>query len=82
MDVVRMNQQPPHGGSGQLQEVTPPLVVTPHPGNGTDPAEDAFENLMPALLQCFGVIFAGYFAGRINLLTQNQGRGIGAFVGR
>ncbi len=48
------------------------MAVAQSIGNGTTvmptkepvPQEDAFENLFPALLECFAIIFAGYFAGK------------------
>ncbi len=47
------------------------MGVSQLPGNGSTPVPtlqpvphgDAFENLFPALLECFAIIFAGYFAG-------------------
>ena len=66
-----------HTSSGMIQ-----MGVQYGNHSGDDPSVEAFDNLFPALLQCFALIFAGYFAGRINLVTQSQGRGIGIFVGR
>ncbi|KAL4221937.1 hypothetical protein ACF0H5_017989 [Mactra antiquata] len=40
------------------------------------------DNLYPAIFQCFAIILAGYIAGRANLITQSQGKGIGIFVGK
>ncbi len=46
------------------------------------PSGDTFSNLFPALLQCFAIIFAGYFAGRTNLISQKQGKGISFYVAK
>lgn len=36
--------------------------------------------LFPALLQCFGIILCGYIAGRANIITSTQAKGLGNFV--
>lgn len=38
------------------------------------------DKLFPALLQCFGIILCGYFAGRANIITSTQAKGLGNFV--
>uniref|UniRef100_A0A8D0DXJ1 G protein-coupled receptor 155 n=1 Tax=Salvator merianae TaxID=96440 RepID=A0A8D0DXJ1_SALMN len=38
--------------------------------------------LFPALLQCFGIILCGYIAGRVNIITSTQAKGLGNFVSR
>ena len=43
-----------------MEENTSARVVTVTP----TPHNDAFENLFPALLECFAIIFTGYFAGK------------------
>lgn len=80
MDVIQMAQAAP--GQNPNTEALLQEILNALRNSTQNPAEDAFANLLPALIQCFGLIFAGYFAGRINLLTQSQGRGIGIFVGR
>ena len=51
------------------------------PSNGTAGGGIiSFDNLYPAILQCFVVIVSGYFAGRIGHVTASQGRGIATFV--
>uniref|UniRef100_A0AAR5Q468 DEP domain-containing protein n=1 Tax=Dendroctonus ponderosae TaxID=77166 RepID=A0AAR5Q468_DENPD len=45
------------------------------------PAGAAIENLYPALLQCFAVILCGYAAGRMNLISETEGKGMSTFVG-
>ncbi|KAJ8314204.1 hypothetical protein KUTeg_008765 [Tegillarca granosa] len=42
--------------------------------------EISIDNLYPAIVECFVVIFAGYVAGRMNLISSTQGKGIGTFV--
>lgn len=79
MDVIQMAQAAP--GQNPNTEALLQEILNALRNSTQNPAEDAFANLLPALIQCFGLIFAGYFAGRINLLTQSQGRGIGIFVG-
>ncbi|KAK4878682.1 hypothetical protein RN001_011188 [Aquatica leii] len=41
----------------------------------------AIENLYPALAQCFAIITCGYFAGRVNLLSETEAKGINTFIG-
>ncbi|XP_036900318.1 integral membrane protein GPR155 [Sturnira hondurensis] len=38
--------------------------------------------LFPALLECFGIVFCGYVAGRANVITSTQAKGLGNFVSR
>ncbi|XP_063363729.1 lysosomal cholesterol signaling protein [Cydia amplana] len=44
-----------------------------------DPAKA--DNLYPALFQCFTIILCGYIAGRLNVVSQTESKGIGTFVG-
>ncbi|RZC40348.1 integral membrane protein GPR155 [Asbolus verrucosus] len=39
------------------------------------------ENLYPALTECFAIIICGYFAGRMNMISETEAKGIGTFVG-
>ncbi|VDM04248.1 unnamed protein product [Schistocephalus solidus] len=39
-----------------------------------------FSTLLPVLIQCFGVILLGYFAGKFKALTESQVRGLGTYV--
>ncbi|KAI4454822.1 dep domain protein [Holotrichia oblita] len=41
----------------------------------------ALDNLYPALAQCFVIIICGYFAGRMNLISETEAKGINTFVG-
>lgn len=40
----------------------------------------SIDKLFPALLQCFGIILCGYIAGRANIITGTQAKGLGNFV--
>ncbi|NXE23036.1 GP155 protein, partial [Ardeotis kori] len=42
----------------------------------------SISRLFPALLECFGIILCGYIAGRANIITTTQARGLGNFVSR
>lgn len=42
--------------------------------------KDAADELIPALIQCFGVIVLGYLTGRWNLLSESQALGLNAYV--
>ncbi|XP_028179036.1 integral membrane protein GPR155 isoform X1 [Ostrinia furnacalis] len=41
----------------------------------------AADNLYPALFQCFTIILCGYIAGRLNVVSSTESKGIGTFVG-
>lgn len=40
----------------------------------------SIDKLFPALLQCFGITLCGYVAGRANIITSTQAKGLGNFV--
>ncbi|MBN3276303.1 GP155 protein, partial [Polyodon spathula] len=42
----------------------------------------SIDNLFPALLECFGIILCGYIAGRANIITSSQAKGLGNFVSK
>nr|VZH93053.1 unnamed protein product [Spirometra erinaceieuropaei] len=42
--------------------------------------EALFSALLPVLIQCFGVILLGYFAGKFKALTESQAKGLGTYV--
>ncbi|NWV84077.1 GP155 protein, partial [Dasyornis broadbenti] len=42
----------------------------------------SISRLFPALLECFGIILCGYIAGRANVITSTQAKGLGNFVSR
>jgi len=39
------------------------------------------DNLYPALVQCFGIIFLGYVAGKFSFISDVEAKGLGTFVG-
>uniref|UniRef100_A0A3B4Y7N3 G protein-coupled receptor 155 n=1 Tax=Seriola lalandi dorsalis TaxID=1841481 RepID=A0A3B4Y7N3_SERLL len=42
----------------------------------------SIDKLFPALLECFGIILCGYIAGRANIITSTQAKGLGNFVSK
>lgn len=42
----------------------------------------SIDKLFPALLECFGIILCGYVAGRTNIITSSQAKGLGNFVSK
>ncbi|NXE58344.1 GP155 protein, partial [Calcarius ornatus] len=48
----------------------------------SDPPSMSISRLFPALLECFGIILCGYIAGRANIITSTQAKGLGNFVSR
>ncbi|XP_013885398.1 integral membrane protein GPR155 isoform X4 [Austrofundulus limnaeus] len=42
----------------------------------------SIDKLFPALLKCFGIILCGYIAGRADIITENQAKGLGNFVSK
>ncbi|XP_028148362.2 integral membrane protein GPR155 [Diabrotica virgifera virgifera] len=44
-------------------------------------AGTSFENLYPALTQCFAIIICGYVAGRMNWISETEAKGINTFIG-
>ncbi|NXU58211.1 GP155 protein, partial [Turnix velox] len=46
------------------------------------PPSMSISRLFPALLECFGIILCGYIAGRANIITTTQAKGLGNFVSR
>ncbi|XP_068101571.1 lysosomal cholesterol signaling protein isoform X2 [Hyperolius riggenbachi] len=42
----------------------------------------SINRLFPALLECFGIIMCGYIAGRANIITPTQSKGLGNYVSR
>uniref|UniRef100_A0A8D2BKN2 DEP domain-containing protein n=1 Tax=Sus scrofa TaxID=9823 RepID=A0A8D2BKN2_PIG len=54
-----------------------------HGFNSTnDPPSMSITRLFPALLECFGIVLCGYIAGRANVITSTQAKGLGNFVSR
>ncbi|XP_014834453.1 PREDICTED: integral membrane protein GPR155-like isoform X2 [Poecilia mexicana] len=42
----------------------------------------SIDKLFPALLECFGIILCGYIAGRTDMITESQAKGLGNFVSK
>lgn len=42
----------------------------------------SIDKLFPALLECFGIILCGYMAGRTDIISPAQAKGLGNFVSR
>ncbi|KAK2824588.1 hypothetical protein Q5P01_021763 [Channa striata] len=42
----------------------------------------SIDKLFPALLECFGIIMCGYVAGRTDIITESQAKGLGSFVSK
>uniref|UniRef100_A0A8C5UKX8 G protein-coupled receptor 155 n=1 Tax=Microcebus murinus TaxID=30608 RepID=A0A8C5UKX8_MICMU len=58
-------------------------TTVPHGFNSTnDPPSMSITRLFPALLECFGIVLCGYIAGRANVITSTQAKGLGNFVSR
>ncbi|XP_072300567.1 lysosomal cholesterol signaling protein [Eucyclogobius newberryi] len=51
-------------------------------GPSADSSTMSIDNLFPALLKCFGIILCGYIAGRTNIITSTQAKGLGNFVSK
>jgi len=56
-----------------------PQHVTPSPPS---PAINTFENLYPALVECFGIILLGYVAGKFRFVSDSEAKGLATFVGK
>ncbi|XP_042586680.1 integral membrane protein GPR155-like isoform X1 [Cyprinus carpio] len=54
--------------------------------DGSDPPSVppcmSVDKLLPALLECFGIILCGYVAGRTNIIPATQAKGLGSFVSK
>ena len=49
---------------------------------GLSKNEMSIEKSFSIIVQCFGLIITGYLFGRLNILTQEQSKGISAFTSR
>ncbi|XP_050671839.1 integral membrane protein GPR155 [Leptidea sinapis] len=49
--------------------------------NGQIIMDPIADHLYPALFQCFTIIFCGYIAGRLNVVSKLESKGIATFVG-
>lgn len=54
----------------------------PHSAAAAVPSTMSIDRLFPALLECFGIILCGYIAGRTNIITSSQAKGLGNFVSK
>ncbi|XP_021697452.1 integral membrane protein GPR155 [Aedes aegypti] len=50
-------------------------------GGDDDQPSISMDNLYPALVQCFAIIICGYLAGRLNIITNTEAKGLNTFVG-
>lgn len=57
------------------------VKMYPRTEQGNDNDGVALDNLYPALVECFGIILLGYFAGRFNFISDTEAKGLGTFVG-
>ncbi|XP_063964383.1 lysosomal cholesterol signaling protein-like [Lytechinus pictus] len=64
--------------------ITPVLHDNPNTTTGPPSTPNAtvlaFQNLIPALVQCFTIILFGYFAGRTRIVCPSQAKGLGQYV--
>ncbi|KAK7168609.1 hypothetical protein R3I93_004817 [Phoxinus phoxinus] len=61
-----------------------PVNISIFSGDGSDPVPPSMsiDKLLPALLECFGIILCGYVAGRTNIIPSTQAKGLGSFVSK
>ncbi|KAM4729532.1 lysosomal cholesterol signaling protein isoform 4-T4 [Anableps anableps] len=52
------------------------------PAGSTAGPHMSIDKLFPALLECFGIILCGYIAGRADMITESQAKGLGNFVSK
>ncbi|XP_041770116.1 integral membrane protein GPR155 [Anopheles merus] len=58
------------------------ISATPQNDTGDDGAPTiSMDNLYPALIQCFAIIICGYLAGRLNIISNFEAKGLNTFVG-
>ncbi|CAH2305787.1 integral membrane GPR155 isoform X1 [Pelobates cultripes] len=58
------------------------LTVASQTNTTTGSPSMSINRLFPALLECFGIILCGYIAGRANVITPIQAKGLGNYVSR
>ncbi|XP_058053972.1 integral membrane protein GPR155 isoform X1 [Anopheles bellator] len=61
-------------------------LVAAHNDSDFSPQDDntptiSMDNLYPALIQCFAIIICGYLAGRLNIISNFEAKGLNTFVG-
>ena len=47
-----------------------------------DQNEMSIEKIFSIIVQCFGLILTGYLFGRLNIVSQEQSKGISTFTSR
>uniref|UniRef100_A0A182P130 DEP domain-containing protein n=1 Tax=Anopheles epiroticus TaxID=199890 RepID=A0A182P130_9DIPT len=59
------------------------LIINPQDTTDGDDGSPtiSMENLYPALIQCFAIIICGYLAGRLNIISNFEAKGLNTFVG-
>ncbi|XP_053685109.1 integral membrane protein GPR155 [Sabethes cyaneus] len=62
-------------------ESTTAAGPSPEGDHDDDQTTISMENLYPALVQCFAIIICGYLAGRLNIITNTEAKGLNTFVG-
>ncbi|XP_072253132.1 lysosomal cholesterol signaling protein [Leuresthes tenuis] len=70
-------------GTGMME--TPDRIISfnfSHMEQGNSDPTMSIDRLLPALLECFGIILCGYIAGRTNIITPTQAKGLGNFVSK
>ena len=55
------------------------LITTPR-SSGPNGTVLAFQNLVPAIVECFTIILFGYVAGRARIVQPSQAKGLGHYV--
>ena len=48
--------------------------------NTGSPTAETFNELYPAILECFGIILLGYIAGRTHIVSLANSKGLGNYV--
>ncbi|CAH8625681.1 unnamed protein product [Heterobilharzia americana] len=56
------------------------LITSTSPNPAITNSQGVFDQLVPALVQCFGVIILGYLAGRWKIFPESQAKGLGSYV--
>ncbi|KFM66360.1 Integral membrane protein GPR155, partial [Stegodyphus mimosarum] len=75
---------------GAIYQIPPPIdslqwcKIVPNAENATNGAKAAdeidFDRLLPTLFECFAIVFCGFLAGRCNLITTSDIKGLNDFT--
>ncbi|XP_065086485.1 lysosomal cholesterol signaling protein [Ochlerotatus camptorhynchus] len=73
-------------GDPYVTTMLPPTTMSTNNGSSDGGGDDdqpsiSMDNLYPALVQCFAIIICGYLAGRLNVITNTEAKGLNTFVG-